>query len=101
MKILNDWRSPFVVALLTFVSLALSANPSCSAEHKDRLLRVPVFFITDRNLQPSKHGEIDFGARRKYIEDCKHDPFMGSAYCVVANVDGKQSMAKGTNQPAY
>lgn len=50
---------------------------------------MPVFFVTDRNLRQTKSGDVDFGPDRKYVGECKHDPFMGSAYCVVANVDGK------------
>ena len=63
---------------------------SPKAEAADRFLRVPVFFITDRNLQPRKNGEVDFGPFRKYIGECKHDPYMGPAYCVVENVEGKE-----------
>jgi hypothetical protein len=65
------------------------AQPAHAAELAARFLRVPVFFVTDRNLQPTKSGEVDFGPHRKYLGDCKHEPFMGSAYCVVENVEKK------------
>ncbi|GEM_PF-906541 len=66
-----------------------SASAAEKAPHTNGLIRVPVFFITDRNLQPSKLGKVDFGPHRKYIGDCQHDPFMGKAYCVVENTDNK------------
>jgi Alpha/beta hydrolase of unknown function (DUF900) len=57
-----------------------------------KFLRIPVFFITDRNLAPpKKHPDVvDFGPHRKYIDECKHDPFMGTAYFVMPNLEGKQ-----------
>lgn len=56
-----------------------------------RFWRVPLFFITDRNLAPvtPKSPGPDFGPHRKYIGECKHDPFMGTAYCVIPNYEGK------------
>jgi pimeloyl-ACP methyl ester carboxylesterase len=53
--------------------------------------RVPVFFVTDRNLEPvtPKSPDTNFGPHRKYIGECKHDPFMGSAYCVIPNYECK------------
>jgi hypothetical protein len=63
------------------------------AANAPRFLRIPVFFITDRNLLPAKSNApevVDFGPHRKYIGDCKHDPYMGTAYCVMPNVEGKQ-----------
>ncbi len=89
MKRLNVWWNfhlAIVVTLLLYFQSSASAAENTSA---DPLIRIPVFFITDRNLQPSKLGNIDFGPHRKYIGDCKHDPFMGSAYYVVENVDHK------------
>jgi esterase/lipase superfamily enzyme len=58
-------------------------------------LRIPVFFVTDRNLQPSsKHSSstdaVNFGPNRKYLGECKHEPFMGMAYCVIPNIEGKE-----------
>lgn len=55
------------------------------------MIRVPVFFVTDRNLEKSesKNEGAVFGPHRKYIGDCLHDPFMGCGYCVVKNETGK------------
>lgn len=54
------------------------------------LLRVPVFFVTDRNLEmESNEKGASFGPHRKHIADCLHDPFMGYGYCVVRNERGK------------
>jgi len=57
-----------------------------------KFLRIPVFFITDRNLMAPKSNSdvIDFCPHRKYIGECKHDPYMGTAYCVMPNFEGKQ-----------
>src|SRR5262249_49944887 len=66
------------------------ATSARASDIAPRFLRVPVFFITDRNQLPTpKFGGVDFGPHRKYLEDCKHDPFLGTAYCVIDNVDGK------------
>ena len=78
-----------LAALAGFVCLVFTNQQAAADEAPNRFLRVPVFFITDRNLQPTKSGEVNFGPHRKYIGDCKHDPFMGSAYCVVENIDRK------------
>ncbi len=75
--------------LTVLLCLFASAQPAQAAELAARFLRVPVFFITDRNLEPTKSGEVDFGPHRKYLGDCKHEPFMGSAYCVVENIEKK------------
>ncbi|MDP3507259.1 MAG: alpha/beta hydrolase [Candidatus Melainabacteria bacterium] len=75
--------------LLTMFCLYAFPQPIHAAELAERFLRVPVFFITDRNLEPTKTGEVDFGPHRKYLGDCKHEPFMGSAYCVVENLEKK------------
>lgn len=70
--------------------LIFCSSSALAAETPPRLLRVPVYFITDRNLpSPESAKKADFGPRRKYIADCKHDPYMGSGYCVVQNTDGK------------
>lgn len=61
------------------------------------LLRVPVFFVTDRNLEmESKDKGASFGPHRKHIGDCQHDPFMGFGYCVVKNEVGKPLSAELT-----
>jgi pimeloyl-ACP methyl ester carboxylesterase len=83
------WYCHFSLLLSLFLYCHCSASAAEKVSSPDRLIRVPVFFITDRNLQPSKLGNIDFGPHRKYIGNCKHDPFMGSAYCVVENIDHK------------
>ena len=71
-----------------------SPEPAAEPGEKQRtapaFYRIPVFFITDRNLEHRKTGEVDFGPYRKYVGDCKHDPYMGSAYTVVPNYEGKQ-----------
>jgi esterase/lipase superfamily enzyme len=83
------WQFHLSILFSFLVYFQASAGAAEKASTTDGLIRVPIFFITDRNLQPSKLGNIDFGPHRKYVGDCKHDPFMGSAYCVVENVDHK------------
>src|SRR6516164_3603313 len=77
------------------LGLFVSIVPVRARAHDDaapRFLRIPVLFITDRNLAPPKKNPeaVDFGPHRKYIGECKHDPYMGTAYCVMPNVEGKQ-----------
>jgi len=65
-----------------------------SAVHADdnapRFIRIPLLFITDRDQLPAtKLQAIDFGPHRKYVGECLHEPFMGTGYCVVENVDNK------------
>jgi hypothetical protein len=55
------------------------------------LMRVPLFFITDRNLVGNEpETGPKFGPHRKYIGECLHDPFMGKGYYVVANLGHKR-----------
>jgi len=77
-------------AILALITL-LSVLPATAHKERHGFLRVPVFFITDRNLLPAKSNSdiIQFGPHRKYIGDCKHEPFLGTAYCVVENIEGK------------
>jgi hypothetical protein len=66
----------------------------CPARAEDAVptrVRVPIFFMTDRNLvsQSTERG-ARFGSKRKYIDDCQHDPFLGTGYCVMKNTAGKR-----------
>jgi hypothetical protein len=65
--------------------------PLVSAEESaSKFVRVPIFFLTDRNLiGDPKQSNFDFGPHRKYLGDCLHDPFVGNAYVVIENVDKK------------
>ncbi len=77
------------ILVIIFLQLSVSARASNKAHS---FIRIPVFFITDRNLvQDKKHPDaVTFGPHRKYIFDCKHDSFMGTAYCVMENIDDKK-----------
>lgn len=105
MKLTNSFGKAFTYTVVLLFILVCSqpdvfAKDSASADaspaknaattQAPEFLRVPVFFVTDRNLQKTKTGDTDFGGFRKYIGDCKHDPFMGSAYTVVPNFEHKQ-----------
>ena len=95
MKLQN---SRMTLAYLTVSSFLLAAfllvlsKPALASPKKPDLIRVPVFFITDRNLVPptKKQPDVTFGPHRKYIFDCKHDAFMGTAYCVLENPAHKE-----------
>ncbi|MCC7527205.1 MAG: alpha/beta hydrolase [Candidatus Melainabacteria bacterium] len=81
--------------LLSSLLLAFIFNfmfcPLVSAEESaSKFVRVPIFFVTDRNLiGDPKQSNFDFGPHRKYLGDCLHDPFVGNAYVVIKNVDKK------------
>lgn len=55
-------------------------------------MSVPVFYLTDRN----KEGDT-YGPDRKYLTDCKHDPFYGVAHVCIANENNKPVDEKRTN----
>ncbi|MBS1957791.1 MAG: alpha/beta hydrolase [Cyanobacteria bacterium SZAS-4] len=82
----------FYLGLVLFFScvfwtaLPAHADEAATAEY----LRVPIFFLTDRNLiGDPKQSNFDFGPHRKYLGDCLHDPFLGTASVVIKNVDHK------------
>lgn len=81
---------------ITFLALAffcvLWVRPVLATDEVPRYLRVPVFFVTDRNkLVAKSHSDVvDFGPQRKYVDECLHDPYMGTAYCVMPNAEGKK-----------
>jgi esterase/lipase superfamily enzyme len=94
--VLRHW---LVIFIAFFVPAICSvASPALAEDKKgEALIRVPVFFITDRNLVSDTPavGAV-FGPHRKYIRECKHDPYMGLAYCVVKNTSGKTLTPKLT-----
>ncbi len=78
-------------SVLFGVALSFAWCPSASAEEAIcKFVRVPIFFVTDRNLVgDSKHSKFDFGPHRKYLGDCLHDPYLGMALVVIENADHK------------
>jgi esterase/lipase superfamily enzyme len=55
-----------------------------------KYIRIPVYYLTDRNqLEKTKNGVVDFGCERKYRGVCKHELFMGMAYCCIRNTENK------------
>lgn len=83
--------SVYLPLILAICLLAITGRSVQAGEDVPRFIRVPVFFITDRNMLPggNGHDDVKFGGHRKYVGECKHDPFMGTAWCVVENVEGK------------
>lgn len=77
------------LAVLFVAMLSLTCSAARAQETVPDLVRVPIFFVTDRNLQSQSSDANMFGPHRKYIGDCKHDPYMGTGYCVVENVGRK------------
>lgn len=67
-----------VLAFITFLGVS-----AATAKKHPSFLRIPIFFITDRNLVQgrtnSNTNNIAFGPHRKYIGDCKHEPYLGTA----------------------
>ena len=87
MKILRF--SP-ILFLFAFAIIALSCFPAFAEDSVTKFVRVPIFFLTDRNLVgDQKSSNFDFGPHRKYLGDCMHDPFLGTASVVIENVDHK------------
>jgi hypothetical protein len=80
-------RNVLFLLLLCCAFFALPAQASdCKA------VRIPVFFVTDRNREDKgDDAHVVFGRERKYRGVCKHDPYMGVAYCVVKNIEHKCS----------
>lgn len=80
-----------IVWIACFWGISASAASEASDPNSPKLVRVPVFFVTDRNLVTTKAetGPV-FGGQRKYTTDCKHDPFMGYGYFVIENKSAKQ-----------
>ncbi len=54
------------------------------AEDREGVI-VPVLYLTDRDDDEKK----TYGSRRKYIVDCKHDMYYGTANVVVRNTERK------------
>ncbi len=87
-------RFPLLILIASVILTALTflvAQPVEARKPHTSFLRIPVFFITDRNLVLNKRDSdiVVFGPHRKYIGDCKHEPFLGTAYCVIGNVQNK------------
>ena len=54
-----------------------------AAPKKD--LSIPVLYVTDRDEDPKEN----YGSKRRYVIDCKHEMFYGTANVVVKNSDNK------------
>jgi len=80
---MNDRRHQILLIHIaaSAISVLISTAPAKGDDRPPRFLRIPVLFITDRNLAPPKgHPDVvDFGPHRKYLDECKHDPLMGTA----------------------
>jgi esterase/lipase superfamily enzyme len=61
-----------------------------AAQSTPKYIRIPVYFVTDRNRQ-DKHNKdiVEFGCERKYRGICKHELFTGVAYCRIRNTENK------------
>ncbi len=88
----NKIESTPLIKLAAFAFIALlSISPAMASKKQIHFIRIPVFFLTDRNLLPDKPNSeaVVFGPHRKYLDDCKHEPYLGTAYCVVENIEDK------------
>ncbi|MBX9949115.1 MAG: alpha/beta hydrolase [Candidatus Obscuribacterales bacterium] len=87
MKSLLSQASPIIFAVAFSF---LNCIAACAEEPVTKFVRVPIFFLTDRNIVGDpKQTDFDFGPHRKYVGDCLHDPFLGNASVVIENVDRK------------
>lgn len=78
------------LSLVFLIAVVCFTLPASAEENTPRFVRVPIFFVTDRNLQATDaQVGAQFGPHRKYIGECQHDPYMGSGYCVVENKSNK------------
>ncbi len=86
-------KSNLLIQCIVPAAIALLATLPAMAKKTQHhgLIRVPVFFMTDRNLVVDKKnpGAAVFGPHRKYINDCKHEAYLGTAYSVVENTEDK------------
>ncbi len=74
--------------LLLLVTLFLVLSSPARASDADAI-RIPVFFVTDRNQPHKGNGKVEFGTLRQYRGLCKHEPFVGVAYCVIKDTEKK------------
>lgn len=87
MKSLLSRATPILFA---FALSFLHCFAACAEEPVAKYVRVPIFFLTDRNMiGDPKQTSFSFGPHRKYLGDCLHDPFLGTASVVIENVDHK------------
>lgn len=74
-----------VVATLLIISTgAAPASAKKKDTEKKEYVTIPVFFVTDRNVE-EKDGKMVFGTDRQYLKSCPHDAHLGVAMCVVEN----------------
>lgn len=73
----------FIVALVLWLTNSVQAV-YCK-EKTDARWQVPLLYLTDRNAE-----KPDYGSRRKYVIDCKHDMYYGVADVVVADYNNKK-----------
>mgnify|MGYP001561074152 CR=1 FL=1 len=87
---MKSTRSLSSCLLFAFVFNCIFCPLVSAEESASKFVRVPIFFLTDRNLVGDpKQSNFDFGPHRKYLGDCLHDPFVGNTYVVIENVDNK------------
>ncbi len=72
------------LALLTLLGFACQAA-LCKESKPDERWQIPLLYLTDRNAE-----KPDYGSKRKYIIDCKHDMYYGVADVVVADYKNKK-----------
>lgn len=84
--------APSAAAPASAAPATTSAIPAADADSSaPKFLRVPVFFVTDRNKgENSTAQKPEFGTQRQYLSNCKHDYALGAAYITIQNTQGKQ-----------
>lgn len=72
-----------LLPLLASLPPAGAVTSTAQSEHAGRapgVIRIPVFYLTDREQKGSSYGP-----NRKYLVGCRHDPFFGKVSCAVDN----------------
>lgn len=84
--------NPKYLGAVLAICYVLCAAAAQAANDVHKYVRIPIFFVTDRNMLPAKTGAdtVAFGPHRRYVGHCKHDSYFGTAYCVVENTEGKR-----------
>ena len=88
-----------LVGFFVYGQMAFAADEqNGAASDVPNFIRIPVFYLTDRcRLDDGKSKAVDFGIERQYFGVCKHDPFLGVAYCTIKNAEHKPLSASCEN----
>ena len=86
----------YLLVLLVAFFAGNQASLAGEETHCSKAIRIPVFFVTDRNqIEEKKNStKVEFGNERQYIGMDRDDPHLGVAYCVIDNIENKPKTAR-------